>query len=177
MLSKIRLVIKWEKDITADGYLLMMEVDGNLKELVRIENIDITSVSIQNLKIYQENHFVVGFYLKRNEQYQIFRQEDYYGYEKKKKYAIYQFPIPTLKKATRQGNANVVEWYEVAKDVKYLVAKRTINGKWERVGITKMTSYIDEKIDTKTKYIYTIRCVSENGEKMLSSFSNKGVSV
>ena len=76
MLSKIRLVIKWEKDITADGYLLMMEVDGNLKELVRIENIDITSVSIQNLKIYQENHFVVGFYLKRNEQYQIFRQED-----------------------------------------------------------------------------------------------------
>ncbi len=40
-----------------------------------------------------------------------------------------------------------------------------------------MTSYIDEKIDTKTKYIYTIRCVSENGEKMLSSFSNKGVSV
>lgn len=177
MLSKIKLVIKWEKDTTADGYLLMMELDGKLKELIRIENTDITSVSIPNLKVNEENHFVVYFYIKENGKYEIFRQEDYYGYVDQNKYAIYRFPIPTLKKVTRQGNSIIVNWERVAEGVTYLVAKRTVKGKWERIGVTKTTSYVDEGIDTKTKYIYTIRCITEDGKRMLSSFSNKGMSV
>ena len=167
--------LKWERDETADGYFVMKEIENNLEELVQIENIDFSSVVVPDIRENSKNHFVIYYYRKQDGKYKIFRREDYYGYKSQNKQAVYRFPIPELKRATKQNGVNFIEWKKVADDLTYLVARRLEGGKWENISITKGTTCVDKCVDEKKKYIYTVRCISEDGKKMLSSFSKKGI--
>lgn len=172
---KGKIILKWERDEAVNGYFVMKETSNNLEVLVRIENIDIISIVVTGEKLEEENHFIIYYYKKQNDEYIICRKKDYYGYISGSNYAVYRFPIPKLKIAIKQDEANYIGWEKVSDDIAYLVARRVTGGKWERICVTKNTNYIDKNIDNKRRYIYTVRCISEDGEHMLSSFSKKGV--
>ena len=169
-----KFTIEWERDKTADGYFVMKEVENNLEELVRIENINFSSVVVPSVKENIENHFVIYYYQRKDGKYKIFRKEDYYSYRIQNKQEVYRFPIPELKRATKQNGVNLIEWEKVADDMTYVVFRRLEGGRWHRISITKETTCVDKNVDEK-KYIYTVRCISEDGKNYLSRFSKKGI--
>ena len=109
--------------------------------------------------------------------YHIYRKEEYYCFSTGKSSIIYRLPFPRLKKAKRNNKSVIVSWEKVESEVTYLVIKKIAGGNWERVGITKKTNYIDEDVEAGKKYRYSVRCVSENGEKKLSGCFLPGVLV
>ena len=68
-----------------------------------------------------------------------------------------------------------MSWEKLHEDTNYLVVRRTKKGKWERIGITLTNYFVDTLTDENEVYYYSVRCVSKDGQKFLSSFSTKGI--
>ncbi len=169
--------ITWNKDSLADGYIVKSKLGDDFKELVRIENIDITTITAPKFKQGIENHIRVNFYRKKNNTYVTYRYEDYYCFVAPKKFVVYRLPTPKLKDAKKVENSVIIEWEKVADEVMYVVVRKIPGGTWERIGLTKGNTYVDSRIDINSKYIYTVRCVSDDGKTRLSSCSYKGISI
>ena len=75
------------------------------------------------------------------------------------------------------GNAEGVEltWNETAAS-RYRVYRRVTASEWSRVGETNGTIYLDTTAESGKTYIYTVRCISEDGERFLS-YHNSGKSL
>ena len=168
-------VLKWNKDYQADGYIVAQHDDDKVIEIVRVENINITTIVIPNIKKGIENHFRVSFYNKKDNNYFIYKNEDYYCFASPKGLNVYRFPTPKLKKATKADKSIIIEWEIVSDDITYAVIRKISGGAWKRIGLTKETKYVDSEIDTTKRFIYTVRCVSSDGKKYLSSWSVKGI--
>lgn len=178
MKAKNGLTFEWDRDIAADGYIVKRQVGDEFIELVRIENIDLTTIMVPDVAVGVQNHLRVCFYKKKNRNYIVYKEEDYYCFvggrgESK----IYKLPIPKLKKAYRAGDSITIQWDQVSDEATYLVIRKTSGEKWARAGITKETSYTDKSIDASKKYIYSVRCVSEDGKSILSGFDLRGMFV
>lgn len=168
----------WEKDVEASGYIIEQCFDEENKELVRIENINITSVIISNILSGKENHFKIQYFRKEvNGQQVIYKELHRYCFFSRKRTVTYECPTPILVSAQMTNRGVEIRWELVRKCDFYLVVKRTKNGKWTRVGITSNNYYLDEKTDLSQKYMYSVRCISEDGKEVLSSFDTKGISV
>lgn len=170
-----KFTLTWDKDFTADGYIITYQNKNKFTELVRVENVDITTIVVPNIKKGAENHIRVSFYQKKNNNYCIYKEEDYYCFAAAKKLIVYRFPIPKLEKAERIKNSITIKWEKVSDEVMYVVARKVPGGTWKRIGMTSKNVYVDREIDVSKKYIYTVRCVSDDGKTNLSSCSYKGI--
>ena len=174
---KEEFILTWDKDFEANGYIVMHQIKDKFVELVRIENTNLTAIMLPSIKKGTENHFRVSFYGKRDNDYCIYRDEDYYCFITSKGLIVYRLPIPKLKKAIKKADSIIIEWEKVSDKVTYVVARKVPKGVWTRIGMTKETMYVDSKIDITKKYIYTVRCVSDDGKTNLSSCSIQGICV
>ena len=147
--------ITWEKCNEADGYLLYEIIDDAEKLLVTIWNVDITSATIPNCLQGKEHHFQIYCIGKIT--------------------VIYVYPTPKLLKVRKIDNKFEISWEKLHEDTNYLVVRRTKKGKWERIGITLTNYFVDTLTDENEVYYYSVRCVSKDGQKFLSSFSTKGI--
>lgn len=172
-----KFTLAWEKDTSADGYIVNIKVGDTYKELVRVENIDLTKIVVPDVKKGEEYHFKVSYYHKLKVGYNVYRNNKYDCYATQNELIVYRFPIPKLLKAERIENSVMIEWEKIPDEVSYIVARRVPGGVWKRIGMTKENYYIDSDIDMDKKYIYTVRCVSDDGKINLSSCFYKGITV
>lgn len=168
--------INWGKDDLADGYIVGYQTEEGFTELVRVENIGITSIIVFEMKDGVENHFKVCFYQNKDQRRYVYKEENFYCFATKGGLVTYRFSIPKLKKAVWEDDFVVVRWEGVSEGINYAISRREPKGMWSRIGMTKETTYIDRDIDMNKKYIYTVRCVSDDGKISLSSCSYKGIS-
>jgi len=80
---------------------------------------------------------------------------------------------PTLISATNSIKGVSVNWNSVRSADKYVVYRKIFGGSWSKIGITENTSFLDKKVKSGSKYIYTVRALS--GEDK-SSYNSTGVS-
>lgn len=172
-----KITFTWNKDFQADGYIIKQKKASKFEELVRVENIDLTTIVIPEIKEGIQNHFRVIYYKNKDGVYCTYREEDYYGFLSSKGQNIYKFPIPNLKKATKVDASVIIEWEKVSNEAMYAIFRKIPGEKWARVGITRESGYKDNEIDITKKYVYTVKCVSEDGKVNMSSCNYKGVSV
>lgn len=167
----------WTKDPFADGYIVKQQVGAKFVELVRVENICFTTIVMPDLKRGAEHYFRVSFYKRKGNTYCIYRNEDHDFYMSQKGIIEYKYSRPKLKKAERIGTSIAIEWEKILDEVTYVIARKSPGGIWKRIGMTKENYYIDSNIDMGQKYIYTVRCVSDDGKINLSSCYYKGISI
>ena len=178
MVKQQKFFLEWEKDINADGYIIKRYADENVEELVRIENIDITAVYIPNVYQNKEVHIKVCYFRKQKVKTNIYKECDYYCFLSGTSYIKYQFSTPKLVSIKQEKNNDVeIYWNKVAENISYLVIRKIEGKKWEKLGSTKETNYIDKHTNSGNKYIYSVRCVSDDGNVRLSGFSLKGISL
>lgn len=174
MTGKERLTLTWEKDNTADRYVIRQQMEDGFKELVRIENPKLTNIIVPDIESGIETHFRVEYYKKEMKTYIKYKEQDFYCFVKGRLVLVYKFPVPKLISAIKTDESVTVSWEKVDDEVYYLVMKKLKGESWEKICITKNTKYIDRC--TQKKYIYTVRCVSEDGKENMSGCSLRGIS-
>lgn len=167
----------WKNDSLADGYIIKIKKGNQYKELVRITNKEFTKIVVPDLKKGEEYHFKVSYYRKTSNGYSIYKNKEVDCYATQNELIVYGFPIPNLKKAERVEHSAIIEWEKVSDEVSYVVARRVPGGVWKRIGLTKENYYIDSNINMGQKYIYTVRCVNDDGKINLSSCCYRGISI
>lgn len=170
MLSKVTVRIKWPKDSNSKFSVVYKKNENGLEELVRIYNNEIDTICVSNLEIGKEHHYIIRYFNHKH----IYYDYNIYVYVNKKNYAIYNLPMPKIIKVEESKVGNKITWEKVDTDVIYLISRRVMNGKWERLVVTKNNMYVDKIINMGVRYFYTVSCINKDG-KRISSFNSKGI--
>lgn len=88
--------------------------------------------------------------------------------------SIKYIAAPTMKSAAKSGKAVKVVWTKPKGAVKFRILRKVGNGKWAKLADTTATSFLDKKVKTKTKYSYTVCCITSNGKTVVSGYHPTG---
>lgn len=172
MSAKGSLKFEWKEKLGADAYVISRFQDNEWHFLVRIENINILSIDIPNIEYSSETPIKVS-YLQKGSVDPIAEEIFYCFLTRDNKVFSYRCRTPDAIEVIKISNGNLIRWNAVEGACKYRVHRRVAKGKWERVGVTVNTQYIDT--DVCADYYYTIRCISDDEKRCMSSFNRKGV--
>lgn len=92
-------------------------------------------------------------------------------------FAVDTLPAPEIESLTNTADGVKVAWGAVNGASQYRVLRKTEDGSWEKVGDTSDCSYTDGTAVNGTKYTYTVRCLSADGERYTSGYDETGVSI
>ena len=96
-------------------------------------------------------------------------------------YEFYYLSIPKLVsvQATKTKGEIEIKWNALKGAAQYAVYhKRTDTDKsWVRIGTTKSNSFIDKNCVSGKTYLYTVRCLNEQGNKFTSYFNTSGLKI
>ena len=84
---------------------------------------------------------------------------------------------PTLKSVKKSGKTVKFVWTKPKGAVKFRVMRKVGNGKWAKLADTTATSWTDKKVKAKTKYTYTVYCISKNGKTVESAYNPTGKAI
>ena len=84
---------------------------------------------------------------------------------------------PKIKSLSNTFLGVQIIWGEVKGALSYRVFRKTANSGWVALGDTDTTNVIDISAESGNKYTYTVRCVSSDGKKYLSSYDTAGKSI
>ncbi len=84
---------------------------------------------------------------------------------------------PKVKSVSNTTSGVKITWGKVSGAEKYRVYYKTGSGGWKKLTDTTGTSYTWKKAKSGTKYSFTVRCVSKDGKKTVSSYDTKGKSL
>ena len=98
------------------------------------------------------------------------------GYDAKGKQKVF-IEAPVLTNAKNVPGGVEIKWKASKGAEKYRVLRKTAGGEWERIAVVEETFYIDYNVQAKTRYTYSVRCVSFDETKATSGYSTTGVSV
>lgn len=70
---------------------------------------------------------------------------------------------PTITSLTSEPQGIKLGWDAVEGAAKYRLYHKNSSGKWERIGETADTGYLDENVTAGNSYTYTIRCLNSSG--------------
>ena len=79
-------------------------------------------------------------------------------------------PTPKLGKT---DNSILVSWDAVAGVSKYRLYRKTGDGNWNSGTVVTGTSYEDTNVTEGEEYTYLLRCVSDDGKSLISTFDSK----
>ncbi len=88
----------------------------------------------------------------------------------------YQCSTPVISKAENTNGGVKLTWNKVTGAAKYRVFYKK-NGKWTKIADTTGTSYTWAGAASGTSYIFTVRCVSNDGSYYTSNYNTAGKSI
>lgn len=88
-----------------------------------------------------------------------------------------ELKTPVLSSVSNVQNGVSVKWKAVTGATNYRVYRKTVGGSWTKIGDTNTCSYVDETAKSGVTYIYTVRCLSKDGSKLLSAYDKNGLQV
>jgi len=153
--------VNWEKNETADGYMLEMFRDGNWQKVVRIEGNDTQTYRVERLNPSTTYSFRIRAFKK---------------YEETVLYSTYSYITGTTNPATvsglkiggRAGDALRLNWEKNPIADGYIIQQYK-DGKWvriARIGSNNTTTYRVEKLDLSTTYKFRIQAFEFSGKFM-----------
>ena len=84
---------------------------------------------------------------------------------------------PNLSKVQAIKGGIKITWKEVKGVTQYRVFRKQDEGSWEKIADTTSNVFIDGDAKKGNTYIYTVRCLSEDGKSYLSDYDKKGLSI
>lgn len=90
--------------------------------------------------------------------------------------SIWFYSAPTVTSLEGNNSGVTIKWNKVGGVSKYVVYRKLNGGEYAKIGTVNSTSYTDKTAKTGKKYIYTVRCLSNDGKVLVSSY-NAGKSI
>ncbi len=152
--------ITWNNIEYADNYLLYVN-DGS--EWRKIADVKETSFTHNNLESNKKYSYTVQCMSSSFNAVSGFKSVGWSN--------IFLSP-PVLISAKNVNGGVEVCWQAKDGAQRYAVYRKPPNGKWKKLGDTKGISYIDKTAVSGTNYTYTVRCLSDDGKKTVSSYNS-----
>lgn len=84
---------------------------------------------------------------------------------------------PVVTSVSQSAEGVLIKW-EASKGVKqYRVLYKEQNGPWKTLATVKTNTCLTTKLKAKTKYTFTVRCLSADGKRFISGYDPKGRSI
>ena len=90
--------------------------------------------------------------------------------------AAFAFAAPVISRAENTKDGITVAWGKINGAAQYRVYRRTGSGGWVKLADTAETVYVDRTVRSGTKYTYTVRCLSADGNTVTSDYQRAGKS-
>ena len=81
---------------------------------------------------------------------------------------------PQLEYAESVYGGVEINWKPSAGATNYRVFYKGANG-WRSMGDTKETTFLDDVVTSGNTYLYTVRCISDDGSQYVSAYDEKGI--
>ncbi len=157
--------ITWSAVDGADYYRVFVKSGSKWKSLATTQN---TYYTHENLTSGKEYTYTVRCLSKDKKNY----TSSYY----KEGFTNCFLSAPKLRDTVNTTKGVVVKFKEVEGAKRYRVYVKTASSKsWQELGETTKTSYTHKTAESNTKYTYTVRCISADGEKLQSVYDKKGI--
>lgn len=178
MRIKGKVKLKWEKE-DVDGYFVYRLTDDGWKEIVRIENTDITTVTVPEIYNGAEIVYKILYFLYDElGQIHCVKSKKIYGkLTANGKVLIYDIATPQLESVKKVNNGICVKWIApvgASKVTRYRVFRKQKGQKWQPIVCVTGTEFVDDTVFLGQTYIYTVRCISYDEKSYLSYFDIKG---
>ena len=161
--------------------LVSLDVNGftKLKNLNCAKN-SISSLDIRNCPLIQ-NVFLTGTKTEQNDVLvYVYENSAYFAIDKgvtvisNEKQAL---QAPVLSGVSLVDGGVKIAWKATAGAAQYRVFRKTGSGSWTKVADTTETRYTDKTAVSGTSYIYTVRCLSGDGNSFTSAYDPTGKSI
>lgn len=158
--------ITWNKVDGAYKYRVFYYTGGKYKRLATTSS---TSFTHEGLKSSTEYRYTVRCVAKNGEYDSDYNKDGWYN-----KF----LSVPKITKIQNNTNSVKITWNKVPGAEKYRVfVKKAGASSWKIEGDTIGTSYTDKTVSSSTKYIYTVRCVSQDSSEYQSAYDKAGKSI
>ncbi len=87
------------------------------------------------------------------------------------------FDAPVLDAVENVSGGITITWNAVDGASLYAVYRKEEGGSWSRIAKESGTSWTDTDVVEGTTYIYTVRCMTDDGSKYASSYDKDGLSI
>ena len=87
----------------------------------------------------------------------------------------YSLSNPVLRSVVKSGSGLKITWEPVTGGNKYRVFRKTGGSSWQKRGDVTGVTFTDTGVTNGTEYIYTVRCISNDGSTYTSSFDATGI--
>ena len=84
---------------------------------------------------------------------------------------------PVISSIQNAASGVQLKWGKIEGTARYRIFRKTAAGSWVKCADTDKTNYIDTKAEGGVKYIYTVRCISDDGRSYLSAYDTKGKAI
>lgn len=89
---------------------------------------------------------------------------------------LWPLDTPVLTSVTAAANGMTVRWEKVPGAVRYRVYCRAAGSRWQAVGETTGTSYLDRTASAGSGCVYTVRCINGKAGSCVSNYDHTGLS-
>lgn len=173
--------LKWEKQ-TVDGYLIYRLTEDGWKEIVRIENTEITSIFVPDVNAGGEVVFRIVYYVydNMNRIHKIQEKRVYTQIDRSGRALIYDIGKPQLQRVEKVNNGIRIKWIGpsgIKSRTKYRVFRKRKGEKWSKIADVEGQQYVDSTALLGETYIYTVRCISDDEKSYLSNFDTNGLEI
>ena len=97
------------------------------------------------------------------------------AFGKKLKIKVTVLSTPKISKiSVTKDKAVKIKWKAVDGASRYRILRKTKGGKWKELDDTTDLSYVDKDVKEDKTYYYTICCVSQDGETLISNYDPAG---
>ncbi len=86
----------------------------------------------------------------------------------------YEFDSPKISSVENQEDGVKIKWKSIEGVEVYRVFKKNEKNEWEIIGDTTENFFIDENVESKKEYTYSIRCIEKDSDEYLSNWDEEG---
>lgn len=156
--------LSWKAVEGAAGYVLYLHKGELYEEIVKTSELNYIHTPLEDGKVYLYN---IRAYGSDGAFLTEFAAQDFAN--------TFYLP-PVISSLTATENGVKVKWGAVSGIERYLVYRAEDKKSWSRLAVVSDAEYLDTSAVSGTKYKYTVRCLSADGETLLSHH-NDGKSI
>ncbi len=156
--------LSWKAVEGAAGYVLYLHKGELYEEIVKTSELNYIHTPLEDGKVYLYN---IRAYGSDGAFLTEFAAQDFAN--------TFYLP-PVISSLTATENGVKVKWGAVNGIERYLVYRAEDKKSWSRLAVVSDAEYLDTSAVSGTKYKYTVRCLSADGETLLSHH-NDGKSI
>lgn len=156
--------LSWNAFDGAASYALYLKNGENYDELAKTAELSYTHAPLENGKVYSYNLRAIDAEGNFITDYSAVDFENTF------------YAPPVISSLTATQNGVKVVWGSVEGIVKFVVYRAETGKSWNRLAITDKAEYLDKTAVSGKTYKYTVRCLSADGETLLSHH-NSGATI